>query len=85
MDGFDYDNERDRHTNGFDAGVIVDGEVREDPSTGELVLVDEDGKAFSSQAVLRGLVGKRVRLTCISFDAMDDVKAMVERAQGGNN
>lgn len=77
MSKFTYDNDRDRYANGFDAGTIVDGEVRQDPDTGEYVVVDEDGRAFSSQALLRALAGKNVRLTCISFDAMESIEKMV--------
>lgn len=78
----DYDNDRDRFAHGYDAGAIVDGEVRQDISTGEYVVVDDDGKAFSSQELLRALVGKRVRVTCISFDAMESIEKMVAQANG---
>lgn len=77
----EYDNTRDRFSHGFDAGLIVDGEVQQDPDTGEFVVVDEDGKGFSSQSLLKLLLGKRVRLTCISFDAMEDAQRILEAAQ----
>ncbi len=72
-----YDNERDRTKYGYDAGIVMDGEVTLDPATGEFVLLDEDGVAFSSQEVLRGLVGKRVRMTCISFEAIQTIEGML--------
>ncbi len=79
----DYDNDRDRLTHGYDAGVIVDGEVVHDPDTGEYVLLDEDGRAFSSQQLLKLLSGKRVRLTCISFEAMESLEKLVHQSQSG--
>ena len=77
MSEFRYDNSRDRFANGFDAGSIVDGDVRQDPATGEWVIVDEDGLAFSSQSLFKLLAGKKVRLTCIAFTAMEDIERMV--------
>ena len=77
----DYDNNRDRFSNGFDSGVIVDGKVIEDEKTKELVIVDDDGVAFSIQEALKTLVGKNVRITCISFEAMDDIMKMVSGHQ----
>lgn len=72
--GFKYDNDRDRQAYGYDAGVIVDGVVTSDPDTKMLVLVDEDGVAFDPQAVLQDLLGHKVRLTMISFEAIDNME-----------
>jgi hypothetical protein len=78
---FKYNNDRDRFTHGYDAGTIVDGEVRQDPDTGEWVLVDDEGIAFSNQSLLKLLAGKRVRLTCVAFDAMEAIEKMMVSAQ----
>ena len=75
----DYDNSRDRKQYGYDAGNIVDGVVTTDPSTGELVLVDEDGIAFSSQSVLRELLGKKVRMTIVSFESIEELEKLLAR------
>jgi hypothetical protein len=76
-----YDNERDRFANGFDAGTIVDGEVQQDPETKEFVLVDDEGVAFSSQSLFKLLTGKRVRFSCVAFDAMENIEKMMVQAQ----
>jgi len=73
----DYDNDRDRTTYGYDAGNIIDGEVQQDPKTGEYVLVDEDKVAFSMQELLKTLMGKKVRITCISFEAIEEIEKMM--------
>jgi citrate lyase alpha subunit len=75
------DNERDRFDCGYDAGTIVDGIVQQDPGTKQYILVDEDGKAFNPQRVLETLVGKRVRMTMVSFEAMENLERMYEAAQ----
>lgn len=72
-----YDNERDRNAHGYDAGAIVDGTVVYDEDRKEYVLVDEDGTAFSSQEVLKTLLGKQVRLTCVSFEAIESLEKLV--------
>ncbi len=76
----EYDNVRDRKKFGYDAGNIVDGEVVLDPDTGEYVLLDEDGKAFSTQELFKLLVGKKVRLTCVSFESMENIEKMIAKA-----
>ena len=83
----EYDNDGDRYTHGWDAGSIVDGDVCLDPDTGEYVVVNEDGKAFSSQAVLKQLEGKKIRITLVSFEIMDTIEKMMVKArtqQDGN-
>lgn len=76
----EYDNVRDRNLYGYDAGNIVDGEVILDAMTGEYVILDDDGKAFSTQALLKSLVGKKVRLTCISFEAIETLEKIIAQA-----
>lgn len=80
-----YDNERDRNAHGYDAGNIVDGTVTLDPEKGEYVLLDDDGVAFSTQSFLAGQVGKKVRLTCISFEAMETIEKMIEASKAPGN
>ena len=72
-----YDNDRDRNAHGYDAGAIVDGTVVYDDERKEFVLVDDEGVAFSSQEVLKTLVGKQVRLTCVSFEAIENLEKLV--------
>lgn len=76
-----YDNERDRNSHGFDAGTIVDGEVVFDESSGRFVLVDEDGIGFDPQHVLKGLVGKKIRFTMVSFASLIELESMFQKAQ----
>jgi hypothetical protein len=76
-----YDNDGDRYTNGFDAGVLRDGTVTLDEKTGHLVLVDEDGIGFDPQAALAELKGKRVRLTMISFESLQNLAEIYAASQ----
>jgi hypothetical protein len=81
MSKFRYDNDRDRFSHGFDAGTIVDGTIHLDLDTGEFVLVDDDGVAFSSQDLLKSMDGKRVRISCVAFDAMEEIERMIQNSQ----
>ena len=67
-----------RENLGYDAGHILDGKVVLDPVRGEYVLRDDEGQAFSTQDLLKSLAGKKVRLTCVSFEAMQDLEKMLE-------
>ncbi len=78
-----YDSERERHQYGYDAGNIIDGDVVYDEERKEYVVVDDDGLAFSTQDLLKTLVGKKVRLTCISFEAIEDLEKMLIASQNG--
>lgn len=75
------DNDRDRFHYGYDAGVIVDGTVKFDPEKG-YILVDEEGVIFSPQEILRSLEGKQVRITLVSFEALQKMEEMMS-SQGG--
>lgn len=77
-----YKEDTDQFVAGFDAGNILDGKVQLDPDTGEWVVVDDDGYAFSLQKALEKLKGERVRVTCISMRAMDTLQKMLEKSQG---
>lgn len=79
-----YDNERDRFVHGYDAGTIVDGIVQLDTETGEFVLVDDEGIAFSSQELLRSLINRRVRISCVAFDAIEAIEKMLAEAHTNN-
>ena len=72
-----YDNDRDRAQYGYDAGNIIDGDVVLDPERNEHVIVDDEGVAFSVQDLLKSLVGKKIRLTCISFEAIENIEKMM--------
>ncbi len=76
----DYDNTRDRYDNGMDAGNIIDGIVRYDELKQEYVIVDDDGVGFSIQELLKSLDNKKVRITCISFEAMINIENMLKDA-----
>ena len=75
------DNDKDRFTYGFDAGNIVDGIVQVDPITGECMLVDDDGEKFYPQKALATMTGKRVRVTMVSFEALENLEKMYTAAQ----
>jgi len=71
----------DRFAHGYDAGNIVDGIVERDSVTGEYILVDEDGERFNPQRALAMLLGKKVRMTMVSFDALEEMGKMYEAAR----
>jgi hypothetical protein len=84
----DYDNVRDSKSHGADWGVIVEGSVVHDVEKGEFVLLDEDGKAFSTQDFLKAHSGKTVRFTCIDMESAEKMEEMlkglqVQNGQGG--
>lgn len=72
-----YDNERDQNSYGYDAGHIIDGEVKYDPDLKEYVITDEDGVSFSSQELFKKLLGKKIRFTCISFESIAEIEKML--------
>jgi len=73
-----FDNERDRHAHGIDVGAIVDGVVTE--YEGRFILVDDEGIAFDPQAVLLDLVGKKIRMTMVSFESLENIERLVKEA-----
>jgi len=84
----DYDNVRDSKSHGADWGVIVEGSVVHDVEKGEFVLLDEDGKAISTQDFLKAHSGKTVRFTCIDMESAEKMEEMlkglqVQNGQGG--
>ena len=74
----EFDNDRDRFSHGYDAGVIVNGVVTE--IDGRLVLVDEDGVGFDPNIVLSDLKGKTVRMTIVSFETIDVMEEMIRQS-----
>lgn len=79
--GLRFDNKRDRHAHGYDAGQIIDGEVMRDPDTGHYVLVDEDGIGFDPQVALESLAGQTVRLTMISHRSLQSATELMAATQ----
>jgi hypothetical protein len=77
----DYDNERDRHAQGYDAGTIVEGTVHFDANLYRHVIMDDDGKGFDPESVLAGLVGEKVRIVIVSFKAIENVEKLLQEAQ----
>ena len=75
------DNERDRFVNGFDAGVIVDGEIVYDDMTKRYVIMDDEGVVFDPQEAMKSLNGKKMRMTMVSFDAMIEMEEMMNKAE----
>ena len=73
-----FDNKRDSHTHGFDIGTIVDGVVTE--YDGKYILVDDDGVAFDPQVALSDLVGKKIRITMIGFESLENIERLVREA-----
>jgi uncharacterized protein YdeI (BOF family) len=78
----EYDNVRDSKSHGADWGVIVEGSVVHDVDKGEFVLLDEDGKAFSTQEFLKAHAGKTVRFTCIDMDSAEKMEKMLKTMHG---
>lgn len=73
-----FDNERDRYAHGYDAGTIVDGVVTE--HNGGFILVDDEDVAFDPQVVLSALLGKKIRMTMVSFESMENIERLVKEA-----
>lgn len=80
-----YDDNGDRFEHGYDAGVFRDGTVTLDSKTGRYVLVDDDGVGFDPQTALSSLLGRKVRLTMISFEALQTLEEMTKAAQGNQS
>lgn len=80
-----YDNVRDQFTYGYDRGQILDGVVSLDPDTGEYVVVDSDGVAFSSQAFFKTIEGKQVRFTCATYETISTIEQLMKSAQTSKN
>lgn len=78
----EFDNERDRLKYGYDAGTIVEGVVS--VCDNRYVLVDEDGVAFDPQAVLSTLEGKKIRLTIVSFEAIENIQNLMASVTGSS-
>lgn len=72
-----YDNDRGRTLYGYDGGVIVDGDVVFDKEKNEYIITDEDGVSFSSQDFLKIFLGKKIRMTCISFESIQTIESML--------
>lgn len=63
--------------NGLSAGIILDGIVLLDKGTGEYVILDEDGEAYSIQSILASMVGKRIRFTTVTFETLETLERML--------
>lgn len=81
----EYDNERDSKSHGKDWGIIVEGSVVHDVTKGEFVLLDEDGKAFSTQEFFKAHAGKTVRFTCIDMESAEKMEEMLKNLQQQGN
>jgi len=81
----DFDNERDRNAYGYDAGTIVEGEVRWSDSLNRYVIVDDEDVGFDPNAVLQKLDGMKVRFTLVSFEAIENVEKLLAAAQKDHN
>jgi hypothetical protein len=71
----------------FHLGTLVEGIVEKDPQTGRFVIktFDETGKAnvFDPQVALASVEGKEVRFTLASFENLQKLAEMVEKAGAG--
>lgn len=72
-----YKTDENQFLSGFDAGSIMDGTITQDPDTKEWVIVDDDGFAYSLQKALSQYDGKKVRMTCVSLEAMDYLQKLL--------
>lgn len=79
----EYDNVRDSKSYGYDSGVIVEGKVVLDEDKNEFVVVDDDGKAFSTQDFLKSHLGRSVRFTCIDMESAEHIEKMLQNLQAG--
>jgi len=77
----EYDNIRDSKSHGADWGVIIEGSVVHDVDKGEFVLLDDEGKAFSTQEFLKAHAGKTVRFTCIDMESAEKMEQMLKDLQ----
>lgn len=77
----EFDNNRSHDLHGFDAGRIVDGTVVYHDVLNRYVIVDDDGIGFDIQPVFKELTGKKVRLTLISFESMDEIEKILKSLQ----
>ena len=73
----------DRYKYGYDAGTIVDGTVHLDSSTNKFVLIDEDGEVFDPNSILNTLIGKKVRMTMISFESIEALEKLLANQPKG--
>lgn len=71
----EFDNDRDRYAHGIDIGTIVEGVVQ--VHDGKLIIMDEDGVAFDPQIVLSTLIGKKIRMTMVSFETMENLENLL--------
>ena len=72
-----FDNERDRNTYGYDAGTIVEGIVTWSESLNRYIIIDEENIGFDPNAVLQKLDGMKIRITIISFEAIENIEKML--------
>lgn len=75
-----FDNDRDRFQYGYDAGTIVEGTVTWNESLNRFVIVDDNKVGFDPQVVLQKLDGKQIRMTIISFEAMETIENLMSQA-----
>jgi hypothetical protein len=61
----------------LDLGVVLDGEVREDPQTNHLLLIEEDGSVFPLEERLRILRGQKIRITFIRMESMKALEKLM--------
>lgn len=68
-------------------GHIVEGRVEQDPLTGryQVMTVGHNGKAVVTdlQDLMAPYLGKEVRLTLASFENLEELARLAERAGGG--
>lgn len=71
-----YDDARE-FSDGIDLGLIIEGDVVYDDNKDEYVLLDDEGVAFSTQKLFESLKGKKIRFTCVSFEAIQVLEGLV--------
>ena len=61
----------------IDTGLIIDGVVKYDVVHNEYIVMGDEGEVFSLQETLMPLVGKKVRVTCVTFETIQNLEKLL--------
>jgi len=68
-------NGKNKYDGGFDAGIIVDGVVKQVGDS--YIIVDDDGVVFNPAEAMNRMLGQRVRMTMASFETLENMSKML--------